>query len=285
MTRRTPSTAAPEAERLQKVLARAGIGSRRQIEQWMTEGRLTVNGQPAVLGQRVTEADRVSLDGRPVLRLENIPRARVLIYFKPEGEVCTQSDPEGRPTVFDNLPRIRGARWIAIGRLDFNTSGLLIFTTDGELAHRLMHPSGEIEREYAVRILGEMREETLARLREGVTLDDGPARFENLVAAGGAGANRWYHAVLKEGRNREVRRMFDAVGAKVSRLIRVRFGPVTLPRHLHAGRAEDLDPAQVTELYECVGLKPPVITRPPRMVPASVRARARAQAPKRRSRT
>jgi 23S rRNA pseudouridine2605 synthase len=266
VTRRAPPvapSATPAAERIQKILARVGIGSRRQIEQWIGEGRITVNGEPAVLGQRVTAQDRVALDGHVIPRLEIAPKARVLIYFKPEGEVCTRTDPEGRPTVFDNLPRIRGARWIAIGRLDFNTSGLMIFTTDGELAHRLMHPSSEIEREYAVRILGEVRDDMVARLKEGVMLDDGPAHFDDIAEAGGAGANRWYHVILKEGRNREVRRMWEAVGATVSRLIRVRFGPVGLPRHLRPGRSEDLDPELVPELYRSVGLEPPVAKRQP----------------------
>lgn len=265
MTRRAPpvpSSAAPAAERIQKVLARAGVGSRRQIEQWIGEGRLTVNEKPAVIGQRVTAQDRIALDGHVIQRLGVAPRARVLIYFKPEGEVCTRTDPDGRPTVFDNLPRIRGARWIAIGRLDFNTSGLMIFTTDGELAHRLMHPSSEIEREYAVRILGEVRDDMLTRLKEGVMLDDGPAHFDNITEAGGAGANRWYHVTLKEGRNREVRRMWEAVGATVSRLIRVRFGVVGLPRHLRPGRSEDLDSDLVAELYRSVGLTPPSTEKP-----------------------
>jgi 23S rRNA pseudouridine2605 synthase len=260
VTKHTPpvsSSAVTGAERLQKVLARAGIGSRRQIEQWIGEGRLTVNGELAVLGQRVTAQDRVALDGQIIQRLEAAPRARVLIYYKPEGEVCTRSDPEGRPTVFDNLPRIRGARWIAIGRLDFSTSGLMIFTTDGELAHRLMHPSSEIEREYAVRILGELRDDALTRLKEGVMLDDGPAHFDSITEAGGSGANRWYHVILKEGRNREVRRMWEAVGATVSRLIRVRFGVVGLPRHLRPGRSEDLEPELLGELYRLVGLTAP----------------------------
>jgi 23S rRNA pseudouridine2605 synthase len=271
-----------DGERLQKVLARAGLGSRRQIEQWITEGRLTVNGEPAELGRRVTPQDRIALDGKAILRLDAVPRARVLIYFKPEGEVCTRDDPDGRPTVFDNLPRIRGARWIAIGRLDYNTSGLLIFTTDGELAHRLMHPSSEIEREYAVRILGEVTPEMLASLKAGVMLDDGPAHFDSVVEAGGSGANRWYHVTLREGRNREVRRMWEAVGAKVSRLIRVRFGPVGLPRHLRPGRAEDLEPELMTSLYESVALKAPLLARKPQHAEAAVRRHART--PKRRPR-
>jgi 23S rRNA pseudouridine2605 synthase len=267
----SPAAPAATGERLQKILSRIGVGSRRQIEQWVTEGRITVNGAPAVLGQRITPADRVELDGRPIPRLEIAPRARVIVYHKPEGEVCTRSDPEGRPTVFDQLPRLRGARWIAIGRLDFNTSGLLLFTTDGALAHRLMHPSSEVEREYAVRILGEVSEEQFARLQEGVMLDDGPARFDSIVDAGGTGANHWYHVVLKEGRNREVRRMWEAVGATVSRLIRVRFGPIGLPRHVRPGRSEDLEPDAAAELYRSAGLTPPGSERP-----RPVRARPRA---------
>jgi 23S rRNA pseudouridine2605 synthase len=259
-------------ERLHKVLARAGVGSRRQVEQWIAEGRVMVNGVTATVGQRIGPDDRVALDGRVIPRLDIAPKARVIIYHKPEGEVCTRVDPEGRPTVFDNLPRLRGARWI--GRLDFNTSGLLLFTTDGELAHRLMHPSSEIDREYAVRILGEVTPDQLARLKEGVQLDDGPARFDSIEEAGGSGANRWYHVVLKEGRNREVRRMWEAVGATVSRLIRVRFGTVGLPRHIRPGRHDDLDAEGTEALYRSVGLTPPQVQkkaaapRPPRHRPA-----------------
>lgn len=259
-----------EGERLQKVLARAGIGSRRQIEQWISEGRIKVGGQPATLGQRVTPQQTITVDGHAVTSLAHAARPRVLVYHKPEGEVCTASDPQGRPTVFANLPRIRNARWIAIGRLDFNTSGLLLFTTDGELAHRLMHPSGEIEREYAVRVLGEVTDEMIARLKEGVTLDDGPARFDSIVDAGGTGANRWYHVTLREGRNREVRRLWEAVGGKVSRLIRVRYGNVTLPRHIRAGRSDDLDAESTAVLYELAGLTPPE-TKPTREMGVSAR--------------
>jgi len=248
-----------EGERLQKVLARAGVGSRRQIEQWIAEGRIQVGGVPATLGQRVTPHQTITIDGRVVTSTAHVARPRVLVYHKPEGEVCTASDPQGRPTVFAKLPRIRNARWIAIGRLDFNTSGLLLFTTDGELAHRLMHPSSEIEREYAVRILGEVTEDMLARLKQGVVLDDGPARFDSIVDAGGTGANRWYHVTLREGRNREVRRLWEAVGGKVSRLIRVRYGNVQLPRHIRAGRSEELDAETTAVLYSLAGLSAPVI--------------------------
>ncbi len=265
-------------EKLQKVLARAGIASRRQIERFIEEGRITVDGKPATLGLRVTPASRIALDGRPVRLLEEKPKARVLVYHKPAGEVCTRSDPQGRPTVFDKLPVLRGSRWIAIGRLDFNTSGLLLFTTDGELANRPMHPSREIEREYAVRVLGTVSEEMLARLKQGVMLEDGPARFESVVDAGGEGANRWYHVVLKEGRNREVRRMWEAVGATVSRLIRVRYGSATLARHIRPGRFEDMEGEPLAQLYALAGLSPPEREKPRRHA-ASKRA-----APPRRAR-
>jgi 23S rRNA pseudouridine2605 synthase len=245
------------SEKLQKVLARAGLGSRRQIERWIEEGRITIDGQPATLGARVTPHQALRVDGRMVPAHAIQPKPRILIYHKPEGEVCTRSDPQGRPTVFDKLPALRGARWITVGRLDYNTSGLLLLTTDGELANRLMHPSREIEREYAVRVLGKVSDEMLARLKEGVMLEDGPAHFDAIKDAGGAGANRWYHVTLKEGRNREVRRLWEAVGVQVSRLMRIRFGPVQLPPHFHTGRTVELDDDAAAALYEHVGLKPP----------------------------
>ena len=249
-------------EKLQKVLARAGFGSRRQIERWIEEGRITVDNAPATLGARVSPDQTIRVDGRQVPTHVFQSKPRILIYHKPEGEVCTRSDPQGRPTVFEKLPKLRGARWIAIGRLDFNTSGLLLFTTDGELANRLMHPSHEIEREYAVRVLGKVDDDMLARLKQGVMLEDGSAHFDAIKEAGGAGANRWFHVVLREGRNREVRRLWEAVGVKVSRLIRVRFGPIPLPPHFHAGRTVELDEEASAVLYDSVGLKPPAAPAP-----------------------
>jgi 23S rRNA pseudouridine2605 synthase len=251
-----PSRPVPD-EKLQKVLARAGAGSRREMERWIEEGRVTVDGRVARLGDRVRSGQRLRIDGRSVPTPTLTPKLRVLLYHKPEGEVTTRSDPQGRPTVFDSLPAIRHGRWIAIGRLDVNSSGLLLFTTDGELAHRLMHPSAEIEREYAVRVLGPVPAESLQKLTEGVPLEDGPARFERITEAGGSGANHWYHVVLREGRNREVRRLWEAVGAKVSRLIRVRYGTVQMPRLLRVGRSAALAGEQLNELYRSVGLTPP----------------------------
>lgn len=242
-------------ERLQKVLARAGYGSRREIERLIEAGRLTVNGRIAVLGEAVSLQDEIALDGRrlPVSVDRDTPR-RVLIYHKPEGEICTRSDPEGRATVFERLPKLRTGRWISIGRLDINSAGLLLLTTDGDLAHRLMHPSREIEREYAVRVLGTVTPEQIAQLRRGVELDDGPARFRDVIDAGGHGANHWYHVVLTEGRNREVRRLWESQGLAVNRLIRVRYGPIALPRSLRAGKWADLDDAQMLALATAAGL-------------------------------
>jgi len=249
----------PAGEKLQKVLARAGLGSRRQIEGWIAAGRVTVDDKPATVGDRVTPVQAIRIDGRPVPQRVIQYKPRVLIYHKPIGEICTRSDPQGRTTVFEKLPGLRGARWIPIGRLDYNTSGLLLFTTDGELANRLMHPSQAIEREYAVRVLGKVSEEMITRLKTGVMLEDGPGHFDSVVDAGGAGANHWYHVVLKEGRNREVRRLWDSVNAKVSRLIRIRFGPIRLPPHFHTGRYVELDDKAMAVLYGFAGLKLPSI--------------------------
>ncbi|MBI3545427.1 MAG: 23S rRNA pseudouridine(2605) synthase RluB [Gammaproteobacteria bacterium] len=250
------------SEKIQKVLARAGLGSRRQIERWIEEGRITIDNAPATLGARVTPEQTLRVDKRVIPTHALASKHRVLIYHKPEGEVCTRSDPQGRATVFDKLPNLRGARWIVIGRLDFNTSGLLLFTTDGELANRLMHPSYEIEREYAVRILGKVSADMLARLKEGVMLDDGPAHFDSITEAGGAGANHWYHVVLREGRNREVRRMWETVGVKVSRLIRIRYGSLSLPPHFHARRFMEADEATLRDLYQSADLAPPTAAKP-----------------------
>ena len=243
-------------ERLQKVLATVGLGSRREIEGWISAGRVTVNGRPAKLGDRVGPEDRVSVDGRPVKGLERSAdmRRRVILYHKPEGELTTRKDPEGRPTVFEALPRLRGSRWVSVGRLDTNTSGLLIFTNDGALANKLMHPSTQMEREYAVRVLGQVTEEQLAALKKGVRLEDGMAAFDEITAAGGEGANRWYHVTLREGRNREVRRLWEAVGLSVSRLIRIRYGSLSLPRELPRGGWRDATDEEVAALVEGAGM-------------------------------
>lgn len=254
------------AQRLQKVLAERGLGSRREIERWIVDGRLTINGKRAQLGDRVGPDDRVAIDGRPLVleRAASDAAPRVLVYHKPAGEISTRRDPDGRPTVFDRLPRLRGARWIAVGRLDLDTSGLLLFTTDGALARALMHPSSELEREYAVRVHGTITESALARLTRRVELDDGPARFDEVVEEGGSGSNRWYRVRLREGRKREVRRLWEAVGCTVSRLIRVRFGPIELPRSLPRGRSSELDPQQCVALYAAAGLTPPAAHTPSR---------------------
>ncbi len=256
------------SERLQKVLARAGYGSRRKIEDWIRERRITVNGVEAELGQKISGTDTIQIDGQPVSVAVALakPKPRTLIYHKPAGELTTRSDPEGRPTVFDNLPKMKTARWISVGRLDMNTSGLLILTTDGELANRLMHPSFEVEREYAVRVLGMVSPDVLRHLLDGVMLDDGKARFESIREAGGRGANHWYHVVLKEGRNREVRRMWESEGIRVSRLMRVRFGPLLLPRDCKQGTSQELGVAQTRTLYRAVDMKPPELpsTKPGR---------------------
>ncbi len=227
-------------ERIQKVLARTGLGSRRLMEEWIKQGRIKVNGEVAALGQSISEDDEVEVNGQKVACDFYQNKPRVLLYHKPEGEICTRSDPEGRKTVFVNLPRLKQGRWISVGRLDINTAGVLLFTNDGELANQLMHPSSGLEREYAVRVLGEVSQEQAVALTNGVELDDGPARFEHIMSQGGEGANRWYHVVTMEGRNRVVRRLIEAVGLTVSRLIRVRFGPLVLPSTLRASKWMEL---------------------------------------------
>ncbi|MBI3774907.1 MAG: pseudouridine synthase [Gammaproteobacteria bacterium] len=244
------------SEKLQKVLARAGFASRRVIEQWISDGRVHVNGKPATLGDRVTEQDQVLVDGKPaVLKAAAATKRRVIAFYKPKGMVCTRSDPEKRPTVFDDLPHLRGSRWIAVGRLDINTEGLLLLTTDGELAHRLMHPSTEIEREYAARVFGTVTPEMLDNLKTGVLLEDGTAHFDEIVDAGGSGINRWFHVILKEGRQREVRRLWESQGVQVSRLTRVRYGAVSLRRGLKIGTWEDVSDKDVVSLLQLAGLQ------------------------------
>lgn len=224
------------SEKLQKVLARAGKGSRREMEAMISAGRVSVDGKVAYLGDRVEGTEQIRLDGHAVKIVDAKEQiCRVLVYNKPEGEMCTRKDPEGRPTVFDRLPKLTGSRWIAVGRLDINTSGMLIFTNDGELANRLMHPSHEVEREYAVRVFGEIDEAMLQRLRHGVQLEDGMAKFKKITYRGGEGRNHWFHVVLTEGRNREVRRLWESQGVQVSRLIRVRYGDMTMERRLPLG--------------------------------------------------
>lgn len=243
--------------RLQKLLASAGIGSRRQVEQWIREGRLTVGGRLAQLGDRAGAGEDIRLDGR---RLDLAPAQaarQVLLYYKPAGEVTTRRDTEGRPTVFDRLPAPRHGRWIVVGRLDVNTTGLLLFTTDGELAHRLMHPSSRIEREYLVRLRGCPRPEALRRLLRGVELEDGPARFDRIEPSSSqagpgsdAARNAAYRVILHEGRNREVRRLWESAGHEVSRLVRLRYGPIELPRNLRPGQWRNLDEHLVVALSE-----------------------------------
>ena len=259
-------------QRLHKLLALAGLGSRREMETLIESGRVTINGQVATVGAAVSEYDIVRVDSRPI-RLSFEPELpKVLIYHKPEGEIVSQDDPEGRASVFDKLPRVRGAKWIAIGRLDMNTSGLLIFTTSGELANRFMHPRYEVEREYAVRIFGELTEGQMLQLTQGIELEDGPANFDVIYPQGGEGSNHWYQVILREGRNREVRRLFEAFQLPVSRLMRVRFGPVNLPPRLKRGMMLELSQKEVIGLLEWAGLAMPKV--PPRQLTAREKEKA-----------
>jgi 23S rRNA pseudouridine2605 synthase len=244
-------------EKLQKVLAQAGFGSRRMMEEWIAAGRVSVNGEPATLGMRVVDGDLVKAERRTIRVGERDQVSRVLLYHKPEGEIVSRDDPENRTSVFDKLPKLRGQKWIAIGRLDFNTSGLLIFTTSGELANRLMHPRFEVEREYAVRVQGTMTEAQMEQaLKQGVELEDGLVKFEKLGDEGGEGFNHWYRVMLKEGRNRVVRRIFDALGLPVSRLMRVRFGIINLPPRLKRGMTAELGESEVAQVLDWVGITP-----------------------------
>lgn len=246
-------TTQADSEKLQKVLARAGYGSRRELEGWITAGRVRVNGAPATIGMRVDTGDIIQVDGKRLARRElDAQNVRVLRYHKPVGELCTRRADSDRPTVFDKLPVLNSGRWIAVGRLDLNSSGLLLFTNDGRLAHRLMHPSANLVREYAVRVRGQVSADAVRRLRRGVRLEDGPAKFETIVDRGGQGSNHWYHVTLREGRNREVRRLWQSQGVQVSRLTRVRYGPVTLPRRLPRGRWDELSKRQVAALMDAL---------------------------------
>lgn len=249
------------SEKLQKVLARMGLGSRRYMEEVIAAGRVSVNGRVATVGERIEPTDELRIDGRKLsYQAEEEVRRRVLVYYKPEGEICSRSDPEGRPTVFEQLPQLANDRWVMVGRLDINSTGLLLFTNDGELANRLMHPSNEVEREYAVRVMGEVTPEIRNTLLKGVELEDGPAKFESFKEIGGDGINRWYQVVVKEGRNREVRRLFESQELKVSRLLRTRYGSVILPRELRTGRWIELDKPEIDHLVQGVQMKPRVGT-------------------------
>lgn len=248
----------PAGDKLQKLLAQAGCGSRREMERVISAGRITVNNKIASLGDRAFVTDVIKLDGRPV-KLGAAPGSEsiVLIYNKPEGEICSKSDPEGRRTVFESLPKLKAGRWISVGRLDYNTSGLMLFTTDGILANKLMHPSSVIEREYLCRVLGNVDQAMIKRVTDGVLLDDGVARFTDVVDGGGEGANHWYYVVVMEGRNREVRRLWESQEIQVSRLKRVRYGKVFLPSKLRQGQWSEMPIKEVDALYKSLDLESP----------------------------
>ncbi len=271
-----PNTQTHEGERIQKVLARGGIGSRREVERWLIEERILLNGEKAKLGDRLQTGDELYLNGR-ILKWEkfSIQPTQVLIYHKPTGEVVTRNDPEDRPVVFKKLPKLSVGRWIAVGRLDINTQGLLLFTNNGELANRLMHPSSEIDREYAVRILGEVTEEHIKQLKAGVQLEDGLAKFEDIQFNGGEGANRWYHVTVKEGRNRLVRRLWEALEFQVSRLMRVRYGPIFLPDGLGVRQIHELTQTELDDLLTFVGLPTEKFTKTTHVVRKSDKTRSK----------
>ncbi|MFO1289002.1 MAG: pseudouridine synthase [Nitrosomonas sp.] len=234
--------------KLQKLLAQSGLGSRREMEALIAEGQVSINGKVAKVGDRISTGDLIRVKNR-LIRINTGSRLpRIMFYHKPEGEIVSRHDPEGRPSVFDKLPQLKSSRWVSIGRLDFNTSGLLIFTTSGELANQMTHPRFQIEREYAVRIIGQLTPEQMTQLTRGVELEDGIAKFDMIIEQGGEGSNRWYHAVIKEGRNREIRRMFEKLGIAVSRLIRVRFGPIRLPPYLKRGMLSELKENEVRQI-------------------------------------
>ena len=241
-----------ESEKLQKVLARAALGSRREMENAIARGLVTINGRVATVGDRVTARDKIAYKGQVIKNAGNQQKLRAILYNKPEGEICTRSDPEGRPTVFRRLPTLRQGRWVAVGRLDFNTSGLLLFVSDGELANKLMHPSSHIEREYLVRVFGEVDDELIKRLCDGILLDDGPAKFTRVKATEHQGSNRWFFCSILEGRNREVRRLWESQGLKVNRLKRVRYGQLTIPSYLKPGQWLELNPEEIKQLAKSV---------------------------------
>lgn len=253
-------------EKVQKVLARAGFGSRRELEEWIKQGRVKINGNVARIGDRVSKGDALLVDGKKVNPNSAVTEMqRVLLYNKPEDEICSRKDPEGRASVFDKLPKITHGRWVAIGRLDINTSGLLLFTTDGELANRLMHPSSNIDREYAVRVMGDVTQEVIDNMMKGVMIDDHLCRFTDIQYFAGEGANRWYHVVLMEGRNREVRKLWESQGIRVSRLKRVRYGPIFIPSKVKKGEFFELPKEEMALLYKAVNL--PLNTRPKKVLP------------------
>lgn len=242
------------SERLQKVLANLGLGSRRAMEDWIREGRVSVNGKVAILGTTVDGSEKILIDGKPV-KIDDSPLVRrIIAYHKPIGEVTTRHDPEGRKTIFDSLPPIKSGRWISIGRLDINTQGLLLLTNDGEFANKMMHPSSEVEREYAVRVLGTLTEEMVTAMKTGVEFEDGISKFDEILYSGGEGANIWYHVILKGGKNREVRRLWESQGLTVSRLMRVRYGSYTMPKILRQGHSIDLDIDATKAILEDAGM-------------------------------
>lgn len=243
-------------EKLQKIIANAGLASRRESERWIQEGRVSVNGKIAQIGDRATVQDTIRVDGKPlrITKPEDFQR-KMIVYHKPEGEISSKKDPEGRPTIFDSLPKVRNSRWLSVGRLDFNTSGLIFFTNDGNLANKLMHPSLEIVRKYSVRVRGQVTDDILKQLQSGVELEDGEAHFDTVEDGGGEGSNHWYNVTLKEGRNREVRRLWEAFNIQVSRLHRIQYGPFELPRALKRGRWRELEPEELQEFEKLAGLK------------------------------
>lgn len=252
----------PADEKLQKVLARAGCGSRREMERAIVAGDVSVNDRTATLGDRVSEKDKITLRGKPVSAQKDTSKRRVILYNKPEGEICSRQDPEGRRTVYQALPKISGERWISVGRLDFNTSGLLLFTNDGDLANKLMHPSSVIDREYLVRIQGDVDDDMRKRLLEGVLLEDGVARFTDIVDGAGESRNRWFYCVVMEGRNREVRRLWESQGVRVSRLKRVRYGNIFIPSHVRVGQWLELDYREIADLCQTAGLETERVAKP-----------------------